>query len=71
MSQIIVSSLSTITIWKFNTEANINGLDTLISSLLWISLNVINEWTDRLTQTDELTMVYNRFQLTGNILLDR
>ena len=56
---------------QFNTGANINGLDTLISSLLWISLNVINEWTDRLTQTDELTMVYNRFQLTGNILLDR
>ena len=55
---------------KFNTGANINGLDTLISSLLWISLNVINELTDRLTQTDERTMVYNRFQLTGNIVLD-
>jgi len=55
---------------KFNTGANINGLDTLISSLLWISLNVINELTDRLTQTDEWTMVYNRFQLTGNIVLD-
>ena len=71
MSQIIVSSWNTITKWKFNTGANINGVDTLISSLLWISLNVINDWTDRLTQTDELTMVYNRFQLTGNILLDR
>ena len=55
---------------KFNMGANINGLDTLISSLLWISLNVINELTDRLTQTDERTMVYNRFQLTGNIVLD-
>ena len=55
---------------KFNTGVNINGLYTLISSLLWISLNVINELTDRLTQTDERTMVYNRFQLTGNIVLD-
>ena len=42
---------------QFNTGANINGVDTLISSLLWISLNVINEGTDRLTHTDELTMV--------------